>query len=208
VSNLDFFEAPGGGTRRTPPPTSAAPARQHRRLALLIAGILVASASLATLLVVVRPHPRDDRPVVLPDTLAGLTAAEPGLQFGQAADLRTQWRDTFGDHPFDARAFGGVRPGPLVNLVVVRTDSRGEADLRLGRPPYTKFGDVSCTRTFQLPDSLVPGQDQPKPFHSDRILLCWRARTTLTVSVLVPTSPAGYEQTAAQAVEEVWALEQ
>ena len=40
------------------------------------------------------------------------------------------------------------------------------------------------------------------------MLLCWRARDTLTVSVLVPNSAPGYEQTAAQAVDEVWALEQ
>ncbi len=58
-----------------------------------------------------------------------------------------------------------------------------------------------CTRTFQLADGVIPGQDRPKPFRSDRMLLCWRARDTLTVSVLVPNSAPDYEQTAAHAVE-------
>ena len=208
VSNLDFFETPVGGTRLTALPSSGTRARPRRRSMLLVAGFLGAAASLAAGFVVLRPHPRDDRPVVLPATLAGLSAAQTGLQFGQAGDLHAQWADTFGEHPFDARAFGGLRPGPLLNLVVVRTDSRGKADPGLGRPPYSSIGDVSCTRTFQFGDGVVPGQDRPKPFRSDRVLLCWRARDTLTVSVLVPNSAPGYEQTAAQAVDEVWALEQ
>jgi hypothetical protein len=207
VSNVDFFAAPGVGTTlatdRTPSP---GPAR--RRSILLVAGLVAVAVSLVTGFVLLRPHPHDDRRVLLPDTLVGLQAAETGLQFAQSGDWSTQLAKTFGDHPFDGRAFGGVGPGPLVNLVVVRTDSRSEADPGLGRPPYTKIGHVSCTNTFQLPDGKVPGDDHPKPLRIERMLLCWRARETLTVSVLVTVSLPGYEQTAARAVDEVWALEQ
>jgi hypothetical protein len=206
VSNLDFFDSRTADTEAVAPPTYRVPANSRRRPALLLVGLLGAAASLATGLLLLRPHPRDDRPVVLPDTLVGLSPAETRLQFAQGGDWRTQLAQTFGDHPFDGRAFGGVRPGPLVNLVVVRKDSRDEGDPGLGRPPYSKFGEVSCTHWFQLPDVL--GQGESKPYRSDKMLLCWRASETLTVSVLMPLSPPGYEQTAAQAVDEVWALEQ
>ncbi len=46
---------------------------------LLVAGFLGAAASLTAGLVVLRPRPLDDRPVVLPATLAGLPAAQTGL---------------------------------------------------------------------------------------------------------------------------------
>jgi hypothetical protein len=206
VSNLDFFETPTGGTRLATPRTPT-PARPRRRSVVLIVAFLGVAAALVTALVVLRPHPRDDRPVVLPERLASLPAAETRFQFADGGDWRTQLAKAFGDHPFDGRSFRGVRPGPVMNLVVVRTDSREEADPGLGRAPYTKFGDVSCTHTFQLPGGVVQGQDRPKPFSRDWMLLCWRARETLTVSVLVLASPPGYEQTAARAVDEVWALQ-
>jgi hypothetical protein len=165
-------------------------------VAVLIAGV-----------VVLRPHDSDNRLIVLPATLAGLRPSEPGLQFAQSGDWRTQLEKKFGDHPFDGRAYGAARPGPLVNLVVVRKDARHEGDPALGRPPYTQIGDVSCTRTFQLPDSSDSSDELSKPWRSNSMMVCWRAGETLTVSVMVQLSPAGYEQTAATAVDDVWALD-
>lgn len=105
--------------------------------------------------------------MVLPDRLAGLPAAEATLQFADHVDWRTHLSETLGNQPLDGRAFG-VRPGPIVNLVVVRADSRGEADPALGRPPYLNIGDVSCTHTFQLAHGVERDQDR----------WCWRVRRT------------------------------
>jgi hypothetical protein len=205
VSNLDFFGTPVGDTVLSTPLTPT-PAPTRRRPALFIAGALAVVAALVIGFVVLRPHPQGDRSVVVPDTLAGLPAAETALQFADRAGWRKTATETFGDTPLGGRAFGSLRPGFLVNLVVVRADSRGEADMALGRPPYTKIGQVSCTRTFQLPDGVLPGQEHPLPHLSESMLLCWRARDTLTVSAMVLAGPAGYEQAMARAVDEVWAL--
>jgi hypothetical protein len=206
VSNLDFFGTPAGDTvLSTAQLATPAPAPRRRRAALLIAMAVVVVAASVTGFVVLRPLRGDERPV-LPETFAGLQPAETRLQFADRAGWKKTATETFGDAPIGGRAFGGLRPGFLVNLVVVRADSRGEADPALGRPPYTKIGHVSCTRTFQLPDGVLPGQEHPLPHLSESMLVCWRARDTLTVSVMVLGGPAGYEQTGARAVDEVWAL--
>ena len=203
VSDLDFFGAPVRPQAETGPPIRKAPARRHRTL--LLAGLVVV-ALLCAGFMVLSSEPRDDRPVMLPDTLAGQPMAEQ--QFAEWPGWRTSMEELFGDHPFDGRAFGNPQSGVVMNLVVIRADSRDEVDAGLGRPPYTQIGEVSCTHTFQLDGEFSPAGQAPEPYVSDSMLLCWRARDTLTVSVLVLIGSQGYEQTAAQAVNEAWALQQ
>ena len=182
MSNVDFFSAQVGPAQPAVPAQQPAP-RQRRRL--LMAGVaLGAGVLLLGAFVVLDRGPRDDRPAVLPETFAGLSPADALYQFGDQGDWRSQLTKVYGDHPFAGRAFGAPRPTALVNLVVVRTDSRDEGDPALGRPPFTQVGEVTCTHTFELGD--LPGDvGDHRPFRKDSMLLCWRASATLTVSALV-----------------------
>jgi hypothetical protein len=204
VSDLDFFSG-----LVTPPAESGQPIPKHapdrRHRALLISGVVAAVAVLCAGYVLLRDEPRDDRPVVMPDTLVAQPEAE--VQFAEYG-WRTSMEEQWGDHPFDGRAFGSFQARVLMNLVVIRGDSRDEGDVGLGRPPYTQFGEVTCTHTFQFDAESSPDGEDSEPYHSDRMLLCWRARDTLTVSVLLPLGGEGFETAAAQAVDGVWALNQ
>jgi len=173
-----------------------------------MSGPVVAAVLLAAGFVVLDRGPRDDRPVVLPDTFAGLSPATAQWQFADRGDWRSQLTDTYGGHPFAGRAFAAAQPKILVNLVVVRTDSRDKADPALGRPPFTQIGQVTCTHTFELGGDLPEGVEDPGPFRKDSMMLCWRARETLTVSAFVLIGGLGLEQATARAVDEVWALQQ
>ena len=118
-------------------------------------GSPVAAAFLIAAAFVVMDHePLDDRPVVLPDTCAGLSPADARYQFADQGDWRSQLTKEYGGHPLDGRAFAAAQPKVHANLVVVRTDSRDKGDPALGHPPFTQIGDVTCTtHTFQLATS-------------------------------------------------------
>jgi hypothetical protein len=205
VSNLEFF---GGSVEPGAASVPATPSQAVRRRALPVIGFVVAALVVGSGWVMLSRESRDDRAVVLPDTFAGLPAAETRLQFGEGAEWKKGLGETFGNRPIGGRAFGSVRPGPLVNLMVVRADSRDAADPALGRPPYTQIGKVSCTHTFQFGNGAAPGGEDRPPRRNDKMLLCWRAGDLLTVSALIFIGGQGVEQTAAQAIDAVWALQQ
>ena len=192
-----------------PGPRPPAPARRRAGLppVAVVAGLVAAvvAVALAAGFLLQRSGPVDRRPVVLPDTLAGLPPVEATWQFANS-DWRGQLRDVTASTPSTGGPTAACRPGPLINLVVVRGDFRGESDAGLGRPPYTEIGEVSCTHTFQLPDLGVTDGD-PKPFTKDSWLVCSRESDRLTVSAFVIIGGDGYEQEAAAAVDQTWALQ-
>ena len=59
---------------------------------------------------------------------------------------------------------------------------------------------MTCTRTFHLPT-------QSGPTLNGAMMTCWRVSKKLTVSLQVLAAPRDYEDTAAAAVDQVWALQ-
>ena len=114
VSDLDFFNGP-----ITPPAEIPRQAPDRRRRVLLVAGFAAAVIVLCGGYVLLSPGPRDDRPVVLPDTLAAQPMAE--VQFAESG-WRASMEELFGDHPFDGRAFARNF------MLMVAGECRGDID--------------------------------------------------------------------------------
>ena len=173
---------------------------------LLVAAV-VALAALVAAIVVLRPHPRDDRPVVLPDTLGGLAVAPAIDQFIDRANWRGTTGDpAYGDHPYDGRVYGHIpgRPLVMVYLLVGRTGSSDLPDIRNTRAPFRTYGAVTCSRSFEYPDAP---EGQKTVTNATRRVVCFRQRGTLTVSVLSEFADAAtFEPQVAAMVDEAWDL--
>ena len=200
MSDSDFFAAMHSTTTSVPfvarPETASAASRRWWPVALLAAVAVVALGAAALHL---RPHSVDTRPVVLPATFDGLPPAPAAQQFAQSGDWRTVVAPDYAGSAFDGRAYGTRSPLRLLNVVVARTDGTDIGDVRLGAAPFVDYGDVRCTRTFQLPGQSPP--DRP----SDTRLLCFRAERALTVSVLGLSVTPDADAAIAAAVDDLWA---
>lgn len=203
VSNGDFF-APALSERRPvalPPPPEPAP---RARRWWLVAGAMVALLALVAAVVHLRRPPQDHRPVVLPDQIQGLALAPDVDQFA-APDWRDSLREKLGDMPFDGRRYGTIAEQLVVNVTVMRGTSDEAGDARLGGEPYTTYGEVRCTHTMVLPAAANGGTEKVTTL--THWLLCVRTRDTLTVTVLVLMGAEEWEEQAARAVDDVWALQ-
>jgi len=167
---------------------------------LIALGVAILLVGLATAALHLRSQQRDTRPVVLPDTFAGWTTAPQAQQFAETGDWRTQLAKVYAGNAFDGRAYGTRRPVQLLNLVVARSGDTGVGDVRLGVAPYTEHGEVRCTHTFTMPDGAGPAKE------AAGMLLCFRAETQLTVSVLALGNDQDEARIAA-GIDDVWALQ-
>ena len=144
-----------------------------------------------------RPAPFDGRPVVLPVTLDGLRPSQGAAQFGTDDNWRSMMTQGFGARPFDGRQYGSPAGGRVINLTVVRGTSDTYGDIHLADAPFTDVGDVRCTHTFDLASK--------GPTTRASMLICFRARDTLSVSVFLIGGGEGYELRAAGLIDAVWA---
>jgi len=202
MTGIDYF-----ATASAPPvlpAPSAPPKRQvpRRALTVAVAGLGVVAVVIGWWL---RPEPIDPRPVVLPQTVAGYSTADPRLQFDTHPDVQDTMRDEFGERPWGGRAYGGV-PGELLHLTVVRGDSEQRGMLTTTRPPHTTYGDVTCTETFQF--TGLDGEADTGPVQLPGMLQCWRTERALSVSLLAISAEPGMMPRLAAAVDDVWALQQ
>lgn len=163
----------------------------------MLVGVPVAVALMVAVLVLHVSDPAG-RPVVLPDAVAGLPPSQAG-DFGQDPSWRGSMDEVFGDRAFGGRAYSAGRL-PVAILVVARGDFGGVGNIALGSPPTTTYGQVSCTRTFGL-------EGHGRAAFSRRHLMCWRAESHLTVSVLMLGADDADDSTVAAAVLQAWALQ-
>lgn len=205
MSNGDFFAPPLSERRPVvPPPVADAPPDRSRWLVAAAVGV-VGVVVLGAVALHLRHPPLDRRPVVLPDQVAGLALAPADHQFATSADWRPEMQKVLGDMVFDGRQYGTAAQRRIVNVMVMRGTSDEAGDARLGAPPWTEYGEVRCTHALHLPAAAnAPARDVPAS--PDRIL-CVRTRDTLTVTAFMLGGAEGWEQQAAQVVDEVWTLQ-
>jgi hypothetical protein len=213
---LDVVTAPPSarlGFDVTPEPVVALPPprpRPSRRAVLVVAATLVAVLAAVAAVVTLRPPTHSDEPVVVPETLLGMPvsrtdfAATPGWSDGWELDGAVGGRGY--------AAGDAVLPG--ANLIVARQDISGDddpGDVGMAGDVEQRFGEVSCTQQLDFSSSADvdadPGFDL-EPYRSDSMLVCWRSRSDLTVSVLLLGLDRGFGAAdVAAAVDEVWALQ-
>ena len=210
----DYFAAPPSSTFGGPTPTltssgtagpsSPPPARTRPPTRLLWAGGIIAVLALVVAGWWLRPV-HDHRPVALPEAVLGLPRAEGVRDFGTQPSWRTVAEGDLPDVTMEGRAYRRLeRSQPLqINIVVARTDLTGKLDRRLGVKPYLAYGSVTCTHTFDLSTKASPAS----PATTDRMLLCWRTSSGLSVSALVLRQGAVTDAQIADAVQQVWALQ-
>ncbi|GAB7191427.1 hypothetical protein NUM3379_21340 [Kineococcus sp. NUM-3379] len=194
---------PGDRTRPRPaaPPAPRATARPAPLGAL--GAVVGASAVLATgaLWWAVAPPQAPawaQRPVVLPESVAGYLPLPADLDFGRD----TRWRDGRAEElagaAFAGRAYSptGEAGTPVLNVSAGRTGAAGFADRVLAAGGEQRHGEVTCTRTIAL-DGGAPGA-------SETVVVCWRSSARLTVTVTGLGRTPGLDAVAAAAVSQVW----
>jgi hypothetical protein len=206
MSNSDYFATATSVTPPAPTPLPLAPAEPAYWPARSRRGLMAALLAVATRVATIgalhlRSGPHDTRPVVLPKSLAGFQPAPTPYQFAENASWPQSMAKAFGNTAYGGRAYGSLAAHQLINLVVVRADSSGFGDPSVGRPPYTMFGEVRCTHSLQFKDSSPELVDS-------KLLLCWRASDTLTVSAIMLLGGQGFDEDTAQAVQDVWDAQQ
>ena len=204
MSNGDFFAPPLSERRPVELPPPPEPAPRTRRW-WLVAGAVVALRALVAAVVHLRRPPQDHRPVVLPDQIQGLALAPEADQFALNSDWRPEMRSVLGDMPFDGRRYGSLAEHLVVHVMVMRGTSDDAGDARLAGGSFTTYGDVRCTHTIVVP-AMPNGEPARESTQAGRVL-CLRTRDTLTVTLLVLIGAEEWEEQAARAVDEVWALQ-
>lgn len=177
----------------------------------MVAGAVVAVLVAGVAGLTLRPPPHSDAPVVVPETLLGMPVSP--YDFAQDG-----WADGWDvDGALGGRAYRSTAgTGPQLNLVVARQDISGDADpgdVGMAGGVDETIGAVSCTEQVDYsnrePDAMPAGVAAPVPGRTDFMLICWRSRDDLTVSVLLlgrDRAGLGSSQLAA-AVDEVWTLQ-
>ena len=198
----------------TPEPVVALPPprpRPSRRLVVVLAGVTALVVAAVVAVVALRPPPHSDEPVVIPPTLLGM----PVSPYDFAED---GWAEGWEiDGSVGGRAYrSATGTGPQLNLVVARQDITGDddpGDVGMAGDVEEQHGAVSCTQQVDYsnsdPDEAPDGLPELLPGRSDFMLICWRSRDDLTVSVLLlgrDRAGLGAADVAA-AVDEVWALQ-
>ena len=85
-------------------------------------------------------------------------------------------------------------------------DAPDVGDAAFGRSPFTDFGAVSCTHTLQPPE--VDELPETGPATNPRIFICVRHDAVATVSAFALLGVEGRVAQVAEAVDQVWALQQ
>ncbi|WP_426560696.1 hypothetical protein ACPPVT_12520 [Angustibacter sp. McL0619] len=223
--DVPFFTTGGRPPVLAPPPASlpapqgSGPAGRRSRFSNAPRAAGLVAAVIATVLLAVvgwrATHRPNLTPVVLPDSFASYGPLQDGVDFAKD-DGPTSWRTsakgTLGGNAFDGRAFGNVRSGgPMLNVVVARTDLTDKLDVALAAPPYTMFGSVTCTQTVDLASAARKRNQTPKdlpgPRFNARSVLCWRATDDVSVSAFGLLASADLMPRVAAAVDEVWELQ-
>lgn len=216
---LDVVTAPPSaplGLDITPEPVLALPPprpRPSRRVVFVVVGTLVVVLAAVVAVVALRPPPHSDEPVVIPQTLLGMPASR--LDFAATPGWSDGWEL---DGAVGGRGYAPVGAiVPQANLIVVRQDVSGDddaGDVGMAGDVEQRFGEVSCTQQLDFsssdPEELGSDLGLPalEPHRSDSMLVCWRARSDLTVSVLLVGLDRGFGAAdVSAAVDEVWALQ-
>ncbi|GAB4065744.1 hypothetical protein GCM10028777_16310 [Angustibacter speluncae] len=180
-------------------------------MVVAVAGTLALVVAAVVAVVALRPPPHSTEPVVIPQFLLGMPVSP--YDFAQDG-----WADGWElDGTVGGRAYrSGANTGPQLNLIVARQDITGDddpGDVGMAGDVEERFAAVSCTQQVDYsnsdPDDLPEGMPALPPGRSDFMLICWRSRDDLTVSVLLlgrDRAGLGSADVAA-AVEEAWALQ-
>lgn len=214
ASPATFGSAPSVGAQAGPPaqpmPWRTTP-RRRRRWPWLVAGALVLAVVAGAVWWFQAqppdPGPANRTPVVLPATLGGHPFDEE-FNFATAEWLELVGDEFYGDdHAFGGASYmsrsarGGIQ-APMFNLIVARGYFPEATDIELARAPFTTHGTVTCTNTFEYPDTDTTAGER---LVSDNVVLCYRAEQHLTVSVMVIGASKVPRDQIAGAVEEAWA---
>jgi hypothetical protein len=159
--------------------------------------VIVASAiAIAGVRHAMTSSPKDERPVTLPATFAGLTPRTPN--FGTETSWISTARDATGGAPILGTTYGKVGEASIINVVVARSDLTGDLDQDMAGDDGELLGATRCTRKVML----TVDKDK-KPIESTKMLLCWRTSDLLSVTALVLSRPPEPAEVAA-AVDAVW----
>jgi hypothetical protein len=136
--------------------------------------------------------------VAVPDTVGGLTAAAPNLDFSQDEGWQAKARAAAGDATVVGRQYGSTKERKTIRVVAARTDLTGKLELAWAADKGTKHGDARCTQSFEFAEG---GRVGVRP----TMVMCWRTSATFSAySIIIDLDKAPKPAEAVSAIDDIW----